>query len=209
MTETTAPGRRDRKRIETRARIEAAALDLVLRDGLEAATVDAISEQADISPRTFFNYFDSKDAALLGLQPHELDEEALAEHVARVGELDPLEAVVGLVMVTMGLEEGGRSELHARRVEVLSRHPEVVGGHFAQINARKTRMTDHTVRVLAEYDAFRDDPDLVARAGIVLALAASAVRVAVEELAGDATTTTPLIEQRAVALVHTTLEKLS
>ena len=41
-------GLRDRKRRETRARLEEAAVTLVLRDGLEQTTIGTISELADV-----------------------------------------------------------------------------------------------------------------------------------------------------------------
>lgn len=58
-------GLRERRRRETTALIHQAAVHCVERDGLEATTVARISEMAGISPRTFFRYFSSKEAAIL------------------------------------------------------------------------------------------------------------------------------------------------
>ncbi len=66
-------GLRERKKRLTRARLHRCALELTLERGLGAVTVDAIAEAADVSPRTFFNYFRSKESAILGL-PDDLAE---------------------------------------------------------------------------------------------------------------------------------------
>jgi AcrR family transcriptional regulator len=66
MGTTPALGRRDRKKLATRAALSDAALRLVAEHGLENVTVEQISEACDVSSRTFFNYFASKDDALLG-----------------------------------------------------------------------------------------------------------------------------------------------
>jgi AcrR family transcriptional regulator len=220
------PGLRDRKRAQTWIRIETAAVDLVLRDGFEATTVDAISERADISPRTFFNYFESKDAAVLGVRPHQADEEVLAELLAIAGDLDPVPAVVHLVMATMGVAETVDVGLHARRLEIFRRHPEIVGGQFAQLNARKDRMAEYATRILSRRSPLHDDtgpgpgPDDRAQGDIVLAMCASAVRFAVldwatntdstgHERSGLGTGDVEVIGQRAVALVHRTLARLA
>jgi AcrR family transcriptional regulator len=63
-TDHAATGRRDRKKAQTRAALTAAALRLVAERGLEHVTVEEISEAADVSSRTFFNYFTCKDEAL-------------------------------------------------------------------------------------------------------------------------------------------------
>ena len=64
--QTRTPGRRDRKKQQTRAALVAAALRLVDERGLERVTVEEISDAADVSSRTFFNYFATKDEAIIG-----------------------------------------------------------------------------------------------------------------------------------------------
>jgi AcrR family transcriptional regulator len=58
-------GRRDRKKQQTRTALVDAALRLAAERGLANVTVDDITEAADVSSRTFFNYFSSKDEAIL------------------------------------------------------------------------------------------------------------------------------------------------
>ena len=63
--QTQGPGRADNRRRELRETISTIALDLALERGLDAVTVDEIARAANVSRRTFFNYFPSKAAACI------------------------------------------------------------------------------------------------------------------------------------------------
>jgi AcrR family transcriptional regulator len=60
------PGRRERKKSELRRALQLAALRLASQNGYEHLTAEGIAAACDVSTRTFFNYFSSKDEALFG-----------------------------------------------------------------------------------------------------------------------------------------------
>ncbi|MFF5010526.1 TetR family transcriptional regulator [Streptomyces phaeochromogenes] len=62
--EVAREGLRERKRRETRRRIADVGMRLFLTNGFDATTLDMIAAAADVSRRTFFSYFDSKDDVL-------------------------------------------------------------------------------------------------------------------------------------------------
>ncbi|MCR3746122.1 transcriptional regulator, TetR family [Lentzea californiensis] len=60
-----AVGLRERKKTETRAALSAAALRLALEKGVDDVRVDEIAEAANVSPRTYNNYFASREHAIV------------------------------------------------------------------------------------------------------------------------------------------------
>jgi AcrR family transcriptional regulator len=59
-------GRRERKKAETRIALSKAAMQLALEHGVENVTAEGIAMAADVAPRTFHNYFASKEEAIVG-----------------------------------------------------------------------------------------------------------------------------------------------
>jgi len=88
-----SPGRRERQRQKTLAKIIRAARTLFARKGFEATTTQEIAEKADIGTGTLFNYAKSKEDLLLLVFHEEMDivvAEAFATMPKKASLLDQL-----------------------------------------------------------------------------------------------------------------------
>ena len=74
------------RRYRAAKKIQAAAVELAVRDGLANVTTDAIARLAGVSTRTFFNYYPYKEAAIMG-PPPDYPAEASEEFVNGTGPL--------------------------------------------------------------------------------------------------------------------------
>lgn len=165
--------RRDRKKSETRDALRAAALRLALEHGYDQLTVEAITAEADVSLRTFFNYFSSKDDALLAPDVDRAAELARAL-VARPAAEPP---VVALRAVFLGLADllEERQPLWQARNALLRANPHLWPRMAAGFVAFE--------RSLAEAVAARTgtDPDRDLYPGVVAASVVGALRAALAQ----------------------------
>ena len=89
---------RERKKLATRRSLRRAALDLVAERGFAHVTIEDIAEAADVSPRTFFNYFPSKEAALFGTDPEQIP--VLRERMIHTAPGEPALEALRMIMVS-------------------------------------------------------------------------------------------------------------
>jgi len=129
---------RERKKLATRRLLRRVALDLVAERGLANVTVEDIALAADVSPRTFFNYFPSKEAALFGDSDPDRASK-LRDQVASEAPGEPALTALRTVMRQYAetiAEEfrvlGGDPADLLRRMKVARGDPHVRGAHAAQ-----------------------------------------------------------------------------
>ncbi|MEK6310368.1 MAG: TetR family transcriptional regulator [Curtobacterium sp.] len=151
-----ACGLRERKKLQTRAAIHSAALDLVTAHGLAGVTVEEICAAAGVSTRTFFNYFPSKGDAALGLGASAVPEAARTAFLAATGPL--VTDLCDLVARTVTLPEDRR-----RMKDLLRARPEMVPTMLQWMSDTRTRV--------AEVAGERADAD-TARTAVTLVMAA-------------------------------------
>lgn len=162
-------GLRERKKRRTRAALGRAAFELCLEHGYEAVTVADIAARADVSTRTFFNYFSSKEEALLGGTDRA---ERLVVRLAGRPADEPLWDALRATVADELLDEQvpSRDQLHAQ-MRLVIEHP-------ALLQQQLMLWLDMEERLVAEV-ARRTGaaPDALAPR-LVIAAAVAAIRVA-------------------------------
>lgn len=97
-------GLRESKKAATRSALARAAAEIALAEGAEGLTVAAATAAAGVSPRTFHNYFASREEALSEFIAERI--QALAHQFAEVpAELGLLDAVEHLVIETLHTDD--------------------------------------------------------------------------------------------------------
>ncbi|MFF0742530.1 TetR family transcriptional regulator [Streptomyces sp. NPDC004111] len=152
-------GLRERKKRRTRDSLLRVALELFTTQGYERTTVDEIADAVEVSQRTFFRYFASKEDVAFTVVSM-VEERFLAAVRERPAEEAPLTALRNAVMwawdsVGEAIEAVIPIELHMRTYLMIESTPALLAVHLR----RSTELEDAMARVIAEREGLDVDAD--------------------------------------------------
>lgn len=140
-------GLRELKKRATREALQLAALELVAERGLDGVTVEDITTTVGVSPRTFFNYFPTKEDALVGADPDILDHFLTALRQRPAGET-PLASLRAVLLSDSARIEASRDRWRLR-MALTAEHPEI----FHAAASASARIDSALAEVLAKRSA--------------------------------------------------------
>ncbi|GAB3572381.1 TetR/AcrR family transcriptional regulator [Amycolatopsis endophytica] len=163
---TRRTGLREEKKQATRQALREAALRLALGSGPDDVRVDDIAEAAGVSPRTYNNYFSSREEAIVAAVTGEREARVAAAVIARPDSVRLADAVIEAVVEQYtSAGDPGRDAM-----TLITTHPAL-----REAFVRTTTAIEHP---LADAITQRGiDPDT---AGVLAAGVTAAVRVALE-----------------------------
>lgn len=180
-------GLRERKKRERRQRIEDVAIALFEQQGFEDTTIEQIAAAADIAPRTFFSYFDSKDDVVLADYADRLDR--------IVGELDqrpadePIWTALRSSFAVVASDYEAETDRLAQRFAIMAATPSVRARSLQLQAGWELILESH---IAARLGVFADDPEPGLLAAAALALMRASLR---HWLVVDRTTPLPTLVQ--------------
>ena len=169
-------GLRDRKKVRVRATLVETALRLFAERGYDTVTVEEIAAASDVSRRTFFRYFATKEAVVMARR------EGLARTLRaalEASEAPPFEAVRAALLALADEYVAKRDLILAERALVRA-VPALVVADIELDRVYEAIIADHFLAALP--DKRRAAPDK-RRAKIAAAAIVGAVRVIIDEWA--------------------------
>jgi AcrR family transcriptional regulator len=194
--EDAAPveGLRERHRKRTAADLEEAALALFSARGFDAVTIDDIAAAADVSRRTFFRYFASKEDVILSDHPKRLDE--LEAALDRRPADEPALTALRHAVMSMADTYGEERERMLRRFSLMTATPALEARSLCLQRNWETAVTQMLAARMGV------DPAQDLRPGVVAATTMAAMRVATANwLAGGGRSDLPIIVASALDLL--------
>jgi AcrR family transcriptional regulator len=189
-------GMRERKRQRTRQALISASMRLFAEKGYDETTVAEIAAAADVSTKTFFNYFAGKDEVLFPYLSSRID-----AAVALIEQRRPDEGMAEVLIqaVEHMLADAVRDELAgglaSARLPMLLSVPAVQAATLRRYFLAETRLAD------ALYRAYPDTLDPPAAAAVIGSLMGAVLAAAIVSLQhGDGTGEVQAAVRRAMAI---------
>lgn len=157
-TEATT-GLRERKKQRTRDALVRVALELFTTQGYEHTTVDEIADAVDVSQRTFFRYFASKEEVAFAVQEM-VESHFVAELLVRPPEEGPFAALRNAVLGAWdsfgaAIEAVVPVELHMRAYQMIESTPALLAAHLR----RSTELEERIARIIADREGLDVETD--------------------------------------------------
>jgi len=167
----------------TALRIEVAAVDLVLENGIDGTTVDAICKAAGVSERTFFYHFPTKESAIIGTSFPKIDEQKARQFLAAPAG-DIFSDALDLIPLNTGLP--AQSNLMFKRLQMMQKNTGLFASHLSKLMAvRGEHMELIYLRLRRNAPAEMPDNEVRDAAEFISEIAASFVRSEMEKMMGN------------------------
>ncbi len=197
---THAHGLRERKKLATREELSRAALRLAMERGLDNVLVEDIAAAAEVSPRTFNNYFATKYEAICALG---------VERAAQIGDTlrrrppeEGLWQAIAAAVVTH-YESGHFCDPAAMAsLKMVLTSPQLRGEHQRIVTTMREALAAAIAERLAAAGAACAEVDLALRAEVLAAAVIATAQVAVRRwfVVRPATALRPLLEDALAQL---------
>lgn len=186
-------GLRARKQRQTRDAIHRAAVTLTRELGTEAATVAEISALANISPRTFFNYYPRKEDAIVGFHEGLPSDEELDE--LRTGGADAL--IEDIIAIMLTLFTTSDDELLAQRRALIAENPSLIQRQWVRLHGVEQRTAQAVADRMRASGVFAELDDIDLAALILVVTCSSMLRLSIRKFAevGDQAGLKPRIDE--------------
>ena len=169
-------GLRERRRRQTSLEIHRAALGLASKRGFDNVTVEEIATAAGVSPRTFFNYFTTKESAMVHA-PLGITGEQAAEFLSSERTRHPEILDDAIAVISRGLAESPPSRQQMADLRTVAQSSVAVSSAIlAEFDALQRRLA----ALVAERTGMEPDDDIPV---LIATLALTVVRVGMDRWA--------------------------
>ena len=164
---------------QTSLRIQLAAVDLVLQNGVDGTTVDQICQKAGVSERTFFNHFKTKELAIIGDDLPQISEARAREFLSA-----PLGDIFSdsIKLISMSSPENMLPALMFKRLEMMAKYPELFALNLTKLmSVRAEHMELVFLRLRRTAPEGTPEEELRDKAALISEIAASYLRTSLEK----------------------------